>query len=82
MAYIRTVGDDEATGAIAKHFDAARRRAGRVFGIVRLMSLDASILDASMRLYAATTTTPHSPLPRWFRELVAVEVSAANHCSY
>ncbi len=46
------------------------------------MSLDASILDASMRLYAATTTTPHSPLPRWFRELVAVEVSAANHCSY
>jgi alkylhydroperoxidase family enzyme len=35
-----------------------------------------------MRLYVATTTSPRSPLPRWFRELIAVEVSRANDCSY
>jgi alkylhydroperoxidase family enzyme len=82
MAYIRTVGDDEATGRIGKLFDAARQRAGRVFGIVRLMSLEPSTLEASMALYAATTTSPRSPLPRWFRELIAVRVSATNDCSY
>ena len=82
MAYIRTVGDDEAEGSVARQFAAARARAGRVFGIVRLMSLDARILDASMKLYAATTTDLRSPLPRWFRELVAVRVSSLNHCGY
>lgn len=82
MAYIRTVGDDDARGRIGEIFAAARARAGRVYGIVRLMSLDPAILEASLGLYAATTTTPSSPLPRWFRELVAVRVSIANHCFY
>jgi alkylhydroperoxidase family enzyme len=83
MAWIDTVPDDgAATGAVGRIYEAARRRAGRVFGIVRLMSLDPAILEASLGLYAATTTSPRSPLPRWFRELVAVEVSAANACSY
>ncbi len=82
MAYISTVSDDDAEGRVAKLFDAARKRAGRVFGIVRLMSLDPSILEASMGLYAATTTSPRSPLPRWFRELIAVRVSTTNHCQY
>lgn len=82
MAYIRTIGDDEARGRIAAIFAAARARAGRVYGIVRVMSLDPRILEASLGLYAATTTSAASPLPRWFRELVAVRVSIANHCFY
>jgi len=82
MAYIRTIGDDEADGRIAEIYAAARARAGRVFGIVRVMSLDPAIVDASLALYAATTTNPRSILPRWFRELVAVRVSIANRCFY
>ncbi|MBI5849939.1 MAG: carboxymuconolactone decarboxylase family protein [Planctomycetes bacterium] len=82
MAYISTVADDDARGRLAKLYDAARARAGRVYGIVRLMSLDPAILDASMTLYQATITSPRSPLPRWFRELIAVRVSSTNHCSY
>lgn len=82
MAWIRTVSDDEAEGRIARTFEAARSRAGRIYGIVRLMSLQPEILDASMGLYAATTTSPRSPLPRWFRELVAVTVSRTNDCFY
>ena len=82
MAWIRTVGDDEAQGKIARHYDAARARAGRVYGIVRLMSLEPEILSASMGLYASTTTSARSPLSRWFRELVAVTVSRANDCFY
>ena len=82
MAWIQTVNDDEAQGRLARIYEAARKRAGRVFGIVRLMSLDPSILQASMQIYLATTTSPKLPLPRWFRELVAVEVSRANDCFY
>ena len=62
--------------------DAALARAGKVFAIVRLMSPQPKVLQASMALYMATTTDPDSPLPRWFRELIAVTVSRTNHCVY
>lgn len=82
MAWIRTVPDAEAEGRLGRAYAAARGRAGRVFGIVRLMSIQPEILDASMGLYQATTTSRGSPLPRWFRELVAVTVSRTNDCFY
>ena len=82
MAWIRTVRDDEAEGRLKAHYEAAIKRAGRVYGIVRLMSVQPEILTASMGLYAATTTSPRSPLSRWFRELVAVTVSRLNDCYY
>lgn len=82
MAWIRTVPEDAAQGRLRRAYDAARRRAGRVYNIVKVMSLQADVLEASMGLYAATTTSPRSPLPRWFRELVAVHVSRANACHY
>ena len=47
-----------------------------------LMSPQPEVLQASMGLYMATTTHPRSPLPRWFRELVAVQVSRLNDCFY
>ncbi len=82
MAWIRTVPVGEATGRLEKQYSAALDRSGRVYGIVKLMSLQPEILDASMGLYMATTTHPRSPLPRWFRELIAVTVSRANDCFY
>jgi len=82
MAWVRTIPVDEASGALARIYRDAVRRAGRVFGILRVQSLDPAILSASMGLYAATTVSPRSPLARWFRELIAVEVSRLNHCFY
>ena len=82
MAWIRTIGDAEAEGALRAHYRDAIARAGRVFAIVRVMSLEPRTLHASMELYQATTTAPESPLPRWFRELIAVTVSSVNHCVY
>lgn len=82
MAWIRTVPDDKAEGRLAQIYKAAIDRAGRVYGIVRLMSLQPDLLQASMAFYMASTTSPHSPLPRWFRELIAVWVSRANDCFY
>ena len=81
MAHIRLTSDDEATGRLAECFAAARARAGRVYNIVRTMSPNPAILDASMALYIATMKGP-SPLSRAQREMLAVVVSRANDCHY
>ncbi len=81
MTWIRTVSDEEATGGLAAMFDAARRRAGRVFNIVRSMSLNPPVLEASMQFYRAAMFGK-SPLSRAQREMVAVVVSEKNRCLY
>ena len=81
MAFIRTVGDGEATGACARELDAARARAGRVWNIVRAMTPNPAVLRASMALYVAVMHGP-SPLSRAQRELLAVVVSSENGCVY
>ena len=82
MAWIETVAPEDAEGRLAQIYKAAVDRAGRVYGILRLMSLQPDVLQASMAFYMASTTSPKSPLPRWFRELVAVRTSDWNDCFY
>jgi alkylhydroperoxidase family enzyme len=81
MAWIRTVPESEATGRLKKLYDAAIGRAGRVFGIVRMMSPSPATLDASMGMYRAVMFGS-SPLTRKQRELLAVVTSRANECHY
>ena len=82
MAWIETVEPGEATGQLKAYYDAAIQRSGKVYGIVKLMSPEPRTLQASMGLYMACVTHPKAPLPRWFRELIAVTVSRLNHCLY
>lgn len=82
MAWIRTIREGEATGKLASIYRSAIERAGKVSGIVRVMSLDPGVAQASMRLYQESTVRPDAPLPRWFRELIAVTVSRLNQCHY
>ena len=81
MTWIRTIAADEATGRLRKIYDAAIERAGRVFGIVRAMSLSPSILDSSMGLYQRVMFAREG-LERYQREMLAVVVSRANACHY
>jgi alkylhydroperoxidase family enzyme len=81
MAHIRLVRDDEATGLLRRLYDEALVRAGRVFGIVRLMSPNPPVLQASMAQYRAVMFGP-SPLTRAQREMLAVVVSRVNGCFY
>ena len=81
MAWIRTVADGEAKGDLGPLYEAAVRRAGKVFGIVRLMSPNPAVLEASMNLYRAVMFGP-SPLSRRQREMMATVVSAVNGCHY
>jgi alkylhydroperoxidase family enzyme len=81
MAWIETIEPGRARGRLAASYAAAVRRAGRVFQIVRAMSLWPEVLDAAMELYVASMRAP-APLSRAQREMLAVVVSSANRCHY
>ncbi len=81
MAWIKTIPPEEATGQLKELYDAAIRRAGRVFNIVRVQSLNPHVLKASTELYKAIMFGPSS-LSRAQREMIAVVVSKTNDCFY
>ncbi len=81
MAWIKTIEPGEATGELQREYEKAVRRAGKVFNILKVQSLNAATLRASMDLYLATMHAP-SGLARAERELLATVVSWANHCFY
>ncbi len=81
MAWIQTVDAGQAEGDLKLEYERAVRRAGKVFNIVRLQSLNPPTLRASMELYRATMLAS-SGLSRAERELLAVVTSWANDCFY
>jgi len=81
MAHLRLIGPDEASGPLAEEYAAAVKRAGKVYNIVRSMSLRPGVLRRSMELYKAIMMGP-SGLTRQERELLATVVSAENECYY
>ena len=81
MPHVRLVEVDEATGPLKEEYDAAVGRAGKVFNIVKAMSLRPGVLKPSMELYKAVMFGP-SGLSRQERELLAVVVSRQNDCHY
>jgi uncharacterized peroxidase-related enzyme len=81
MPYIHQVSDDEADGPVKRELDKARKRAGRVWNIVRIMTPNAEALRTSIGFYSALMHGD-SPLSRPQREMLAVVVSRANGCHY
>ena len=81
MAWIREIPREEATGPLREELDAAVARAGRVWNIVQVMSLNAPVLRSAMAHYGAIMFGP-SPLSRFQRELLATVVSAELDCFY
>ena len=81
MPHIRLIEPEEATGLLATEYDAAIGRAGKIFNIVKAMSLNPAVLQASMEMYKAVMFGPSS-LSRAERELLATVTSNANDCHY
>jgi uncharacterized peroxidase-related enzyme len=81
MAWIKTIEPDQASGELKAEYDRAVERAGKVFNILKIQSLNPRTLHASMELYLATMRAP-SGLSRAERELLGTVVSWANHCFY
>lgn len=81
MPFIRLIEADEAEGPLREEYDAAQERAGKVFNILKAMSLRPAVLQASMALYREIMFG-ESGLSRKERELLATVASAAQGCRY
>ena len=81
VAYLRLIEVEEATGELRVEYDAAIGRAGKVFQIVKAMSLRPPVLRSAMGLYR-DVMFGRSELSRAERELLAVVVSCTNDCHY
>lgn len=81
MAWIRTIEEKDAEGDLARQYASARKRAGKIYNIVKLSSLRPEILGTSIGLYLRIMHGP-GKLSRAQREMIAVVVSRANGCFY
>lgn len=81
MAWIRTVPESEATGAVKAEYDAGLKRAGQVFNIVKLFSIKPESLKLFINQYELIMFGP-SKLSRAQREMIATVVSQINACRY
>lgn len=81
MPWIALAPVARATGFLKTQYEAATARAGRVWQILKIQSLNPPALKASIDLYAVLMHGP-SPISRAQREMLAVVVSRANDCHY
>ena len=81
MPHIRQLSYEESTGLLRRLFDAALERAGRIWHIVHVMSVNPRAMDASMGFYGAIMFGS-SPLTRAQREMLAVVTSRTLDCFY
>lgn len=81
MAWIKLIEEGEADGLLARIYEEARKRAGRVYNILKVQSNNPPALQSMIQLYRATMHGD-SPLTRAQREMLAVVVSKANGCRY
>ena len=82
MAWIQTVDETEATGIVKEEYDASIARAGRLYNIVRLLSVRPKSMRAFVELYKAVMHDEDCPLTRIQREMIATVVSQVNDCDY
>ncbi len=81
-ARVRTIEPEAATGLLKRLYDAAIRRAGKVYNILRIQSLRPDVLSASTQLYVEVMHSDKSGLSRVQREMIATAVSRSNDCHY
>ncbi len=81
MAWITMVGIEDATGLLATIYKSALQRAGKVFNILRIQSINPPVLRSGLGTYRELMFG-ESPLSRAQREMIAVAVSNTNMCHY
>jgi len=81
VPHIRLIDEDEAEGLLKEEYEAAVERAGKVFNILKAMSLRPAVLQASIALYREIMFG-ESGLSRRERELLATVSSAEQSCHY
>ncbi len=81
MAWIRVIQEDKAEGELKQLYGQMTEPWGGVDNILKIHSLNPPSLRAHFEFYK-TLMRGKSGLSRAQREMIAVTVSAANHCHY
>ena len=81
MPWIEQIPFEGADGLLKEQLDAAMERAGRIWHIVHVMSLNPEALRDTINFYR-TVMMGESPLSRAQREMLATVVSAELECHY
>lgn len=81
MAWIKMISEAEAAGKLKAAYEKLCEPWGGVDNIMKIHSLNLRSLWAHFELYK-TVMYGRSGLSRVQREMIAVVVSAANHCHY
>jgi alkylhydroperoxidase family enzyme len=81
MSQIRTVPEEDATGALAELYRKLAGPHGRVASILKVQSLSPATLETHYAFYRSLMFG-QGPLSRAQRELIAVAVSETNRCHY
>lgn len=81
MAWIKMIHETEAEGVLAEMYSKLIEPWGGVDNIMKIHSLNPTSLLTHFELYK-TLMRGRSELSRIQREMIAVVVSALNHCKY
>ena len=81
MAWIEMIPEEEATGRLKELYDKYTEPWGGVDNIMKIHSLNVKSMQTHFDLYAHLMRGK-SDLTRVQREIIAVVVSAVNHCHY
>lgn len=81
MAWIHVIQESDADGELKRMYDQLTEPWGGVDNIIKIHSLNPASLRAHFALYKTLMRGP-SGLSYAQREMIAVVVSAANHCHY
>jgi len=81
MTWIKAVDESEASGELKSVYERVKGARGKLSNIMQVQSLNPKAMAAHLDLYMALLFE-RSGLTRAERELIAVVVSASNHCEY
>ena len=81
MPWIHIISPDDAEGPLKREYDAAMKRAGKIWQVLQIQSLNPTVLRDSMRFYGSVMHGK-SELSRAKREMLATVVSHINKCHY
>ena len=82
IAWISTIEDRDARGALREMYDRARTPHGTIDNVMKAHSLRPHTMHGHIELYRSVLHHPDNTLPSWFLEMVASYTSIKNDCAY
>ena len=82
IAWIKTIDQRDARGALREMYDRAKTPHGTVDNVMKAHSLRPHTMHGHIELYRSVLHHPDNTLPGWFLEVVASYTSLKNACAY